>query len=62
MRRILHGAQQPLAEGCLRSSRGHTDHFWLGGPILALIATPTPNRRNESNLHFLSAIEGVNLS
>ena len=44
MRRIRHGAQQPLVENCKRSSRGYTDQFWLGGPMLALIATLTPNR------------------
>ena len=44
MRRIRHGAQQPLVEDCKRSSRGYTDQFWLGGPMLALIATLTPNR------------------
>ena len=43
MRRIRHGAQRPLGEDC-GSSRGYTDQFWLGGPMLALIATLTPNR------------------
>jgi hypothetical protein len=44
MRRIRHGAQQPLVEDWKRSSRGYTDQFWFGGPILELIATLTPNR------------------
>jgi hypothetical protein len=32
MRGIRHGAQQPLAEDCKRSSRGYTDQFWVDGP------------------------------
>ena len=52
MRRIRHGAQQPL-------SRGYAGHFRFGGPMTV---SAYRNVDSESNLHFLSAIEGVNLS
>jgi hypothetical protein len=58
MRRIRHGTQQPLVEDCKRSSRGYTDQFWFGGPMLALIAKLTSKR----TYIFPPAIEGVNLS
>jgi hypothetical protein len=43
MRRIRHERSNLSVENCKRSSRGYTDQFWFGGPMLALIATLTPN-------------------
>ena len=56
MRRIRHGAQRPLGEDC-SSSRGYTDQFWLGGPIVSAYR----NVDSESNLHFLSSYRGGQL-
>ena len=59
MRRIRHGAQEPLVEDCKRSSRGYTDQFWFGGPMTVGAYRDVDS---EWDLHFRSAIEGVNLS
>ena len=57
MRRIRHGAQRPLGEDC-SSSRGYADQILAWRPDVGAYR----NVDSESNLHFLSAIEGVNLS
>jgi hypothetical protein len=46
-------------DGCKRSSRAHTDEFLCCGPMTLGAYRDVDS---EWDLHFLSAIEGVNLS
>ena len=52
MRRIRHGARQPL-------SRGYAGHFRFGGPMTV---SAYRNVDSEWTYHFVRTIEGVNLS
>ena len=56
MRRIRHRAQQPLVEDCKRSSRGYTDQFWFGGPMLALIVSNAKLSATESPTLFATVL------
>jgi hypothetical protein len=58
MRRIRHERSKLSLRIVSAGRRGYTDQFWLGRPDVSAYC----NVDSESNLHFLSAIEGVNLS